>query len=197
MGDQRTGEAGSKRVGRKPVGNTSMTSTERNRRRLERLAATAAAANHGNELLLALHRDLMAANQHEWAGRLAAAMRSTAIKSAAEYTRRHAGSFAQDSAEQMGPEASRRHREHIEALAGNLDALSSETMVRDVEYVEIEAITGQLQHAGFFVEPTLVSAMARAFTDPPLSSNLKNYLMTTGYTGAEDDAFDVAIRDVR
>jgi hypothetical protein len=72
-----------------------MSSTERNLRRMSRLAATEVAAEDTTERLWRLHRDLADAELPEWAARLSEIIQIDALKAAAEYTRRTSAFFCE------------------------------------------------------------------------------------------------------
>lgn len=161
--DEQDDQQEPRKAGRKPIGSESMTSTERNRRRLERLAATAVATEQGANLLMSLHRDLVGAKLYDWADRIAAVCQFIALKAVAEYTRRNAKFFVRNGPSLLSPDANLQHQQHIKALAAKIDVLASETTTRDVTYDEFDAVRMDLQRAGFCPEQSLTSAVAQAF----------------------------------
>jgi hypothetical protein len=76
------------RRGRPPIANRALTSTERNKRRIERLAAREIAEGAMRGGLEKLHGELTAAGVPDQASDLARILRTTALKAVAEYTRR-------------------------------------------------------------------------------------------------------------
>jgi hypothetical protein len=140
-----------------------MTSTDRNKHRLARLLAREAEAGTETQLLVELHRDLMAAGLREWAGRVAGILRSATISAVSEYTRRNADFFVTNGARLPSTAEREERKAWIVTLADKLTQLSDAAKSDAVEYGHFEAILRDLHKAGFFPDNELVSAVAQGF----------------------------------
>jgi hypothetical protein len=70
-----------------------MKSSERNMRRVARMAAAEVAAADTVESLWELHQGLSSVGLSEWAKRMAHILKKNALRTAAEYTRRNSAFF--------------------------------------------------------------------------------------------------------
>ncbi len=143
------------------IGNRALTSGERSKRRLERLAARETAAGTMREELEGMHHELVAAGVPDRAADLAKILRKCALKAVAEYTRGTSMFFVQDGPKSSDPRDTAQHENRIVALADKIGSLAS---AEDPDYLEFEAILRQLHALGFFPDASLVSDVARAFT---------------------------------
>ncbi len=85
----------------------------------------------------------------------------------AEYTRRHASTFAQDGASSIGPAEVGRRTAKICALADDFTGLAESALEGFAAYSEFEAILRALHRLGFFPEMSLVSAVAHNMVGLP------------------------------
>jgi hypothetical protein len=85
----------------------------------------------------------------------------TALAAVADYTRRHSEMFVRNGPRMLTPVETARHRQRIEALADQIDALAADAEDGAVEYRQFETILGRLHAEGFFPDNELVSAVAK------------------------------------
>lgn len=149
--------------GRKPLNGGPMTSTDRNKHRVARLLAREVEAEEATRLLVELHRDLAAAGRPEWARRVAGILRITALKAAAEYTRRNASFFVSKGPRLPSTEERAEREKQIVELAKKLDAVAEGAGDKSAGYGQFEEILGGLHKAGFFPDTALVSAVAQGY----------------------------------
>jgi hypothetical protein len=148
------------RRGRPPIGNQALTSAERSKRRIERLAARELAESAMRGGLEKLHGELVAAGVPEKAGDLAGILQATALKAVAEYTRRTSMFFVQSGPKSLNLEEKDAHQKRINDLADKIDSLAN---ADNSSYSKFEEILRQLHTLGFFPDNALVSNVARAF----------------------------------
>jgi transcriptional regulator with XRE-family HTH domain len=84
-----------------------------------------------------------------------------ALAAVADYTRRHSEMFVRNGPRLLTPTETAKHRQRIEALADQIDALAVNTSDGAVEYRRFETILGRLHAEGFFPDNELVSAVAK------------------------------------
>jgi hypothetical protein len=148
------------RRGRPPIGDRALTSTERSKRRIERLAAREIAEGAMRNGLEKLHGELFAAGVSDRAGDLAKILQTTALKAVAGYTRGMSMFFVQSGPKSFNPEEKTNHEKRIIELADKIDSLA---IADDASYEQFEKILRQLHTLGFFPDNSLVSDVARAF----------------------------------
>jgi hypothetical protein len=148
------------RRGRPPIGDRSLTSTERSKRRIERLAAREISEGAMRDGLVKLHDELVAAGVPDQAHEVAHMLQATALKAVAEYTRRMSMFFVQNGPRSLNSDERSMQEQHIVSLANRIESLA---LVENSSYPEFEDILRQLHALGFFPENSLVSDVARAF----------------------------------
>lgn len=84
-----------------------------------------------------------------------------ALAAVADYTRRHSEMFVRNGPRMLTPSDTTKHRQRIEALADQIDALADGARDGAVEYRQFEAILGRLHAEGFFPDNELVLAVAK------------------------------------
>ncbi len=156
-----------KRPGRVSKGASTMTSTERSKVRAARMAARAIEADVLSDGLNRLHSNLMANGSFDVADELMILRRVAALKAAAEYARRNRSFFVTRIPALLDPENRRATEGRIVALADDLDKLAEAVPHGQVVYEKFEAIRKELQRSGFWIENSLVSAVARSFFASP------------------------------
>jgi hypothetical protein len=155
-----------RRPGRPRKSQQPMSDTERSMRRMGRMAGVALAAEDTIEHLWRLHRELVSAALSRWAERIAQILKTGALKAAAEYARRNSAYFVRNGPEGLSPEETVKKREVISALAGEIDSLAQAVLDGGGDYSEFDQILDRLRASGFWIDISLVSAVARAFTLP-------------------------------
>jgi len=85
-----------------------------------------------------------------------------ALAAVADYTRRNSEFFVRNGPRLLTPTETAKHRQRIEALADQIDALAEGARDGLVEYRQFETILGRLHAEGFFPEGNLVSAVAKS-----------------------------------
>jgi hypothetical protein len=148
------------RRGRPPIGDRALTSTERSKRRIERLAAREIAEGAMRNGLEKLHGELVAAGVPDRPGELAKILQTTALKAVAEYTRGMSMFFVQRGPKLFNPEEKTNHEKLIIELADRIDSLA---IADNASYEQFDKILRQLHTLGFFPDHLLVSDVARAF----------------------------------
>jgi len=148
------------RRGRPPIGDRSLTSTDRSKRRFERLAAREVSEGEMREGLAKLHDELVAAGVPDRAREVAHILQSTALKAVAEYTRRMSMYFVQSGPASFNQKEKSAHEQQIIDLANKIESLG---LVENLSYEQFEEILRQLHALGFFPENSLVMDVARAF----------------------------------
>jgi hypothetical protein len=148
------------RRGRPPIGDRSLTSTDRSKRRFERLVAREVSESEMREGLAKLHDELVAAGVPDRAREVAHILQSTALKAVAEYTRRMSMYFVQNGPASFNQEEKSTHEQQIIDLANRIESL---VLVENLSYEQFEEILRQLHARGFFPENSLVMDVAHAF----------------------------------
>jgi transcriptional regulator with XRE-family HTH domain len=92
---------------------------------------------------------------------------NAALVDIAEYTRAHAGTFAQDGAASLSPLEAERRTAKIATLADELNLLATSALDGKALYGRFETILRSLHHLGFFPDMELVSAVARTMVNLP------------------------------
>ena len=133
--------SGTARRGRPPIGNRALTSRERSKRRIERLAARELAEGAMRGGLEKLHGELVAAGVPDQAGDLARILQTTALKAVAEYTRRTSKFFVQTGPKSFNPEEKTAHEKRINDLADKIDTLAN---AHNSSYEQFDEILRQL-----------------------------------------------------
>jgi hypothetical protein len=135
-------------------------------RRMGRMAGIELAAGDTVERLWRLHRELVNTGQAEWAAQIARILKINALKTAAEYVRRNSAYFVQNGPTSLDAKAVQERRAAISDVADNIDALAQSVTEGEGDYSEFDEILDDLRALGFWIDGTLVSAVARAFTLP-------------------------------
>jgi hypothetical protein len=133
-------------------------------RRMGRMAGIELASEDTIERLWRLHRDLANAGLPTWAERIVQIIKIAALKAASEYARRNSAYFVRTGPEGLSPEETARKREAISRLADAIDGLAQAVLDGKSDYSAFEEILDRLRASGFWIDSTLVSAVARAFT---------------------------------
>lgn len=84
-----------------------------------------------------------------------------ALAAVADYTRQNSEMFVRNGPRMLTPADAAKHRQRIEALADQIDALADGARDGAVEYRQFEAILGRLHAEGFFPDSELVLAVAK------------------------------------
>lgn len=148
------------RRGRPPIGDRSLTSTDRSKRRFERLAARELSEGEMREGFAKLRDELAAAGVPDRAREVAHILQTTALRAVAEYTRRMSMYFVQNGPASINPEEKSAHEQHIIDLANKIELLA---LAENSSYEQFDEILRQLHALGFFPENSLVMDVARAF----------------------------------
>jgi hypothetical protein len=137
-----------------------ITSTDRNRRRLDRLLASERLARKLTDDLATFHRELLAAGDVKTADRIAISLRRAALSGLADYMRRTATIRVRSGPWMASPEETKTDAEAVIKIADQLDVLvddSSSTI--DI----FETLTNELRRLGAFPDSDLYSAVVQSF----------------------------------
>jgi len=146
--------------GRPAIGEAPMSSTERNRARMNRLLAIEEAWREQMDRAQREHAELVAAGQRETAIYIAKSLRETALRAMSAYLRR-AAEFKVWSGPQVPTDDEREvHRRRIELLADSLEQLVVDPFA---SLDKFEAIRHDIQRVGAYADQSLVSAVVQAF----------------------------------
>jgi hypothetical protein len=136
------------------------TSTDRNRRRVDRLLACESLARGLIEDLITYHRELVASSDMKTADRIALALRRAALGGLSDYMRRTARFRARSGSRMASPEEMQADEETVLRIADELDALADDPTA-DVN--TIEAVANKLRKVGAFPDSELYSAVVESF----------------------------------
>jgi hypothetical protein len=84
-----------------------------------------------------------------------------ALTAVADYTRSNSEMFVRNGPRLLTPTETAKHRQRIEALADQIDALAEEARDGAAESRQFETILGRLHAEGFFPDNELVSTVAK------------------------------------
>ncbi len=137
-----------------------MTSTDRNRRRVDRLLASEALARRLSEDLTTYHRELVAAGDTKTADRVALSLRRAALNGLSDYMRRTAKFRARSGASAASPEEKQADEETVLEIADELDTLADDA---SASAHTLEILTNKLRQMGAFPDSELYYAAVRSF----------------------------------
>jgi len=136
------------------------TSTDRNRRRVDRLLASEFLARGLVEDLITLHQELVATGDVKTADRIALSLRRAALGGLSDYIRRAAMFRARSGSKMALPAEMQAHEEAVLRIADELDALADDpTAAADT----FETVTNKLRKMGAFPDAELYSAAVQSF----------------------------------
>jgi len=137
-----------------------LTSTDRNRRRVDRLLASEELARSLIEDLAKYHHELVRAGDAKAADRIALALRRAALIGLTDYMRRTAEFRARSGSAIVSPAEMQADTEAVLRVANELDALANDpTATADT----VELITNKLRQMGAFPDAELYSAVIQSF----------------------------------
>jgi hypothetical protein len=136
------------------------TSTDRNRRRVDRLLASEELARKLIEDLATYHQELVSAGEVATADRIALALRRAALVGLTDYMRRTAEFRARSEPGTVSPEEMQADTGAVLRIADELNALADDPAA-NADTVEI--ITNKLRQMGAFPDAELYSAVIQSF----------------------------------
>ena len=90
-------------------------------------------------------------------------VRAAALRSVADYVRRHSTMFVRNGPQMPTPSEAQQQQQRIEALADKINSLARTAEIGEATYQQFEAILRELHKESFFPDGALVSAVANAF----------------------------------
>ena len=136
------------------------TSTDRNRRRIDRLLASESLARGLIEDLATYHQELVAAGDEQTADRIALLLRRAALGGLSDYMRRTATFRGRSGLRLSSPEEMQAHEASVLAIADALEALADDPAA---EFAAIEMLANKLRQMGAFPDRELYSAAVQSF----------------------------------
>jgi hypothetical protein len=136
------------------------TSTERNRRRVDRLLASESLARGLVEDLATYHHELLATGEVKIANRIALSLRRAALGGLSDYMRRTATFLARSGSRMSSPQEMQADEEAVLRIADELDALADDPAAHGDTF---EKITNKLRKTGAFPDPELYFAVVQSF----------------------------------
>jgi hypothetical protein len=136
------------------------TSTDRNRRRVDRLLASESLARGLIEDLATYHQELIATGDVKTADRIALSLRRAALGGLSDYMRRTAMFRVQSGPRIASSEEMQADEETVSKIADELDALADDPTA-NVDTVE--TVTNKLRKMGAFPDSRLYSATVQSF----------------------------------
>jgi hypothetical protein len=136
------------------------TSTDRNRRRVDRLLASESLARGLIGDLATYHQELVATGDVKTAGRIALSLRRAALAGLSDYMRRTATFRVRSGSRMASPEEMQADEEAVLTIADELDALA-DNPTADVD--TFETVTNKLRKTGAFPDSELHSAVVQSF----------------------------------
>lgn len=136
------------------------TSTDRNRRRVDRLLATESSARTLIHDLMAHHQELCATGDASGANRIALWLRRAALSGLSDYMRRTAMFRVRSGSRMSSPDEMRAHEEAVLGLANELDSLAGDP---NASVDDFEKITMKLRSLGAFPDSELYFAATQSF----------------------------------
>ncbi|MDG3441734.1 hypothetical protein [Nitrospirillum amazonense] len=135
-------------------------STDRNRRRVDRLLASETLAHGLIDDLTNFHKELVTAGDLKTADRVAASIRRAALGALADYMRRTAAFRARSGANMASPETMKAEEETVLDIADQLDQMADDPQATEQLF---EALTDKLRQLGVFPDGDLNSAVVNGF----------------------------------
>lgn len=135
-------------------------STDRNRRRVDRLLASETMARGLIDDLAAYHRELVAAGDIKTADRIGLSLRRAALGGLSDYTRRTAMFRVRSGSRMASPEEMQADEEFVLRIADELDALAD---IPTADFDIFEKMTNKLRKTGAFPDAELYSVVAQSF----------------------------------
>ncbi|HEY5305657.1 MAG TPA: hypothetical protein VIJ52_03185 [Pseudolabrys sp.] len=136
------------------------TSTDRNRRRVDRLLASETLARKLTDDLATYHQELVAAGDAGTADRIALSLRRAALSGLSDYMRRTATFRARLGPRMASPEEMQRDEEAVLQIADELDALADDPAANVSTF---ETAANRLRQMGAFPDADLHSAAVQSF----------------------------------
>jgi hypothetical protein len=136
------------------------TSTDRNRRRVDRLLASEALARTLVDDLRRHHQELATAGDIKAADRIAQSLRRAALSGLSDYMRRTAKFRVRSGSRIPTPEEMRADENAVLDIADELDALGNDP---DADIGTFEEITNKLRRLGTFPDSELYAAVVQGF----------------------------------
>jgi hypothetical protein len=136
------------------------TSTDRNRRRVDRLLASETLARKLTDELATYHWELVAAGDVRAADRIALSLRRAALSGLSDYMRRTATFRARSGPRMASPEEMQADEAAVLQIADELDALADEPTA---DAGTFETATNKLRQMGAFPDSELYSAVVQSF----------------------------------
>ena len=137
-----------------------MTSTDRNRRRIDRLLAAESQARGLVNDLVIYHRDLVMTGDAKTANRIRQFLRRAALSGLSDYIRRTA-QFRVCSGQRLPTaEEMRAHEKAVLEIADELDALADDPAA---VFDAFETVANKLRQKGSFPDSEFYSAVAQSF----------------------------------
>ena len=136
------------------------TSTDRNRRRVDRLLASETLARSLTEDLARYHHELVAAGATETANRIALSLRRAALGGLTDYMRRTASFRARSGSKTSSLEEMQADEQIVLTIVNEFDAIA-EDPAADVH--SVEHVADKLRQMGSFPDADLYSAVIQSF----------------------------------
>jgi hypothetical protein len=136
------------------------TSTDRNRRLVDRLLASESLARGLIEDLASYHQELVAAGDVKTADRIALSLRRAALSGLSDYMRRTATFRARSGSRMASPEEIQADEQAVLRISDELDALA-DNPTADAD--TFETVANKLRKTGAFPDSELYSAALKSF----------------------------------
>jgi len=136
------------------------TSTDRNRRRVDRLLASESLARELIEDLAAYHQELVSTGEVKTADRIALSLRRAALGGLSDYVRRTATFRVRSGPRMSSPEEMQAHEEAVLRIADELDALADNS---NADGGAFETVINKLRKIGAFPDSELYSIVMLSF----------------------------------
>jgi hypothetical protein len=136
------------------------TSTDRNRRRVDRLLASESLARGLIEDLATYHQELVATGDAKTANRIAMSLRRAALGGLSDYMRRTATFRVRSGSRMASPKEMQEDEEIVLRIADELDALADDPTT-DID--TFETVANKLRKMGVFPDSELYSAVVQSF----------------------------------
>lgn len=136
------------------------TSTDRNRRRVDRLLASESLARRLIEDLATYHQELVATGEVKTADRIALSLRRAALGGLSDYMRRTATFRVRSGPRMSSPEEMQADAEAVLSIADEFDALADDPTAG---VGTVEKFANKLRKMGAFPDSELYSAVVQSF----------------------------------
>jgi hypothetical protein len=136
------------------------TSTERNRRRIDRLLASETLARELIEDLATYHQELFMAGDIKTANRIALSLRRAALGGLSDYMRRTVAFRVRSGPRMVSPEEMQADEDLVLSIADELDSLAD---APTADFNNLEKLTNKLRKLGAFPDAELYSAVVQSF----------------------------------